>query len=349
MNLLKLTIVFILTLYFIIYGKMGLNGIYLAQLIGNILFLLVLAGYIKKNCIIYFDKKTFFEMNAFGFPLFLANISAVILNVIDRYSLNSLTLLSFVAIYTLAFKVTSVLKLVIADSIKLAIAPMMIRKIDSPDSQRFYSKVLLYSSYVLMFGIIGVSMFSLEVIKVIAKSTEFWKAVSIIPILALSVFFMNMKDITIYGLHIAKRSNIIGAIVIFSTVLGLGFNLTLIPLWDIKGAAIATLLTQCVYWYTCYFFAQRYFFIPYENSKLLILFLCGAILSFSSLLINEMQLIPRLVIKTVTLISFPFILYLFNFYELSEIQAIKGFIAKWSDLKKFRENLKSLRGLKDEI
>ena len=71
-------------------------------------------------------------MNRYGFPLFLANISAVLLNVVDRYSLNSLSLLKSVALYTLAFKITSVLKLVIVDSMKLAIGPMMFKRLDTP-------------------------------------------------------------------------------------------------------------------------------------------------------------------------------------------------------------------------
>jgi O-antigen/teichoic acid export membrane protein len=79
-------------------------------------------------------------MNVYGFPLLLANISAVLLNVIDRYSLNSLALLKYVALYTLAFKITSVLKLVIVDSIKLAIAPMMIKQIDNPDNKKILLK-----------------------------------------------------------------------------------------------------------------------------------------------------------------------------------------------------------------
>ena len=91
-------------------------------------------------------------MNVYGFPLLLANISAA-LTVIDRFSLNSLTVLKSVALYTLAFKVTSVLKLVLVDSIKLALGPMMIKRIGTPDSKRFYSKVLLYSSYILMFAL----------------------------------------------------------------------------------------------------------------------------------------------------------------------------------------------------
>jgi O-antigen/teichoic acid export membrane protein len=348
-NLFKLTSVLSLTLYFILSKKMGLEGIYLAQVIGNTMVVLFLLGYTIKNSRVFFDKIIFKSMNAYGFPLFLANISAVLLNVIDRYSLNSLAILKSVALYTLAFKITSVLKLVIVDSMKLAIQPMMFKQIDSPDNKRFYSKVLLYSSYVLMFAIVGVSMFSFELIKVMAKSREFWDAVVIIPVLSLSIFFVNMKDVTIYGLHIAKKTRIVGTIVVFSTVLSLVFNILLIPIWGITGAAVATLLSQVIYWFACHYYSQKVFYIPYESKKIALMLLTGAVLSFSSLLINGMDLLPRLIIKTGCLISFPFILYLFSFYEPIELQSIRGFVVKWSNIRNFRHNLKSLNGITDEL
>ena len=291
-NLFKLTSVLSLTLYFIISKKMGLEGIYLAQVIGNAMVVLFLLGYTIKNSRVFFDKKVFMSMNAYGFPLLLGNISAVLLNVIDRYSLNSLDPLKSVALYTMAIKITSVLKLVIVDSIKLAITPVMFKKIDAPDSKRFYSKVLLYSSYILMFAIVGISMFSFELIKVMAKSREFWSAVVIIPILSLSIFFVNMKDVTIYGLHIAKKTRIIGIIVVFCTVLSLVFNILFIPLWGITGAAIATLLSQVIYWFACYYYSQKVFYVPYENRKITVMLLIGAALSFSSLFINGMIFFP---------------------------------------------------------
>jgi len=153
-NLFKLTFVLALTLYFILSKKMGLEGIYLAQLIGNAFVVLLLSGYIIKNTKIFFDKIIFRSMNVYGFPLLMANIAAAMLTVIDRFSLNSLAVMKSVALYTLAFKITSVLKLVLVDSIKLALGPMMIKRIGTPDSKRFYSKVLLYSSYILMFSIV---------------------------------------------------------------------------------------------------------------------------------------------------------------------------------------------------
>ena len=348
-NLLKLILVLSLTLYFIIVRKLGLEGIYLAQVIGNGFIVLLLLGYTIKNTRIFFDKAIFRSMNVYGFPLLMANISAALLNVIDRYSLNSLTILKSVALYTLAIKITSVLKLVLVDSIKLALGPMMIKRIGTPDSQRFYSKVLLYSSYILMFAIVGVSLFSFEIVKVITKSRTYWDAVAIIPFLALSNFFVNMKEVTVYGLHIAKKTRIIGFIVVFCTLLTLALNILLIPIWDIRGAAVSTLLSQFVYWFACYYYSQKVFYVPYEISKILILLVTGAALSFSSLLFNGMDLLPRLLIKTVCFVSFPFILYLFNFYEPVELQSIRGFVNKWSKIKNLKHNLNSLKGITDDL
>lgn len=348
-NLLKLTSVLLLTLYFIMSKKMGLEGIYLAQVIGNSLFILVLIGYTFRNSRAYFDRSVLMSMSSYGFPLLMANISAALLTVIDRFSLNSLALLKSVALYTLAFKVTSVLKLVIGDSLKLAIGPMMFKWMDRSDNKRFYSKVLLYSSYVMMFAIVGISLFSFEIIKVITTSRQYWEAVTIIPILSLAVFFTNMKDIEVYGLHIVKKTRIIGLIIIFTTLLSLGLNILFIPLWDITGAAMATLLSQIVYWLTCYYFSQKAFFIPYENRKIAILLIVGAGLSFLSLKFNAMNLLPRLTLKTICLISFPLILYFAGFYEKVEIESIKGFIKKWSNISKLKDNLKSIRDVKDEI
>jgi O-antigen/teichoic acid export membrane protein len=135
-NLLKLLIVLSLTLYFVLIKRMGIEGIFLAQVIGNAIIVLILTGYTFKNIRPFFNWTIFSSMNAYGFPLLLANISAAALSVIDRFSLQSMAVLKSVALYTLAFKIASVLKLVIVDSIKLALGPMMIKRIDSPDNKR---------------------------------------------------------------------------------------------------------------------------------------------------------------------------------------------------------------------
>ena len=346
-NLFKLASVLVLSLYFILSKKLGLEGYYLAQVIGNALVVLILIGFTIKNSRVFFNLTIFRSMSAYGFPLLLANVSAAALTVIDRVSLNSMALLKSVALYSMAFKISSVLKLVIADSMKLSLGPIILRKIDSQDNKRFYSKVLLYSSFVMMLSIIVISMFSFEVLKVITKTKDFWGAIVIVPILSLAVFFVNMRDVTIYGLHIAKKTRIIGLIVALSAVLSIGLNIILIPVWDITGTAIAKLLSELIYWYACYYYSQKVFYVPYEIRKIMVMLLVGAALSFSGLFINGMHLFPRLLIKSCVVLSFPFILYLFNFYEPVELKVIRGFFIKWSKINNLGNNLRSLKGMPD--
>lgn len=348
-NFSKLVIVLLLTIYFIVFRKMGIFGIYLAQVIGNTLYILLLAPFTIRNCSINFDFSVWKSMMAYGFPLIIASFSGVLLNVIDRFSLNSLALLKYVAIYTLAFKISSSLKLVFVDTIKLAVFPQMVRRIDSSDNKRFYSKAMLYTSFIVMFAIIGVSLFSLEVIKFIAKTNDLWSAYMLVPFLALSTFFLNMREVSIYGLIVTKKTRKISLIVILSTILNLSLNLLFIPHWNAMGAAFATLISQIFYWIMMHYTAQKAYYIPYENRKIFLIFILGTILSLCGLLMNDMVLIPRLLIKTLCLLSFPFLLYLFNFYEDVELRSIKGFVTKWSNIKMLRQNLASLKNIKDVI
>lgn len=348
-NFLKLFLVLGLTIYLIAGRKMGVDGIYLAQVAGNLIFIIVLLGYAVKNSKVSFNRMIAREMAVFGIPLVLANVSGVAVNVIDRYSLNSFDMLRYVALYTLAVKVSSVLKLVIVDSIKMTISPLMIKKMDTDDNKRFYSKVLLYSSYVLMFGIIAISLFSLELIKVMTKSAEFWQAYIVIPVLCISVYFVNLKDTIVWGLFIIKKTRIIGFIVAVASVVTLILNLLLIPLLGMMGAAAATVLSQMFYWYITHYFSQKRYYIPYEYNKIFLILAVGTILSCSGLLMEDLSLPLRLLLKTGLTLSFPFILYFFNFYEPVELQSIKNIAGKWSDLRRFRENLRSLKSIGDEF
>jgi O-antigen/teichoic acid export membrane protein len=348
-NLVKLLIVLVLTILFIIQLKMGIAGIYLAQVIGNSVIILGLIPYTIKNSSPGFDKSTLKEMTIYGLPLVLASFASVMLNVIDRYALNSMAILTYVAIYSLAAKLSSTLKLVLVDTIKLAVFPQMIRRIESSENKRFYSKTLLYSSFIVMAGIVGVSLFSPEIIKILSGNTELWSSYLLVPVLSLSIFFVNMREVSIYGLIVKKKTSRISIIIFTSAIFGLALNILFIPMWQAMGAALATLIAQLFYWSLLHFTAQRTYFIPYENRKIVIMFFTGALLSFSGMLVNDASLLPRILLKLVFLASFPVILYFLDFYEKAEIEAIKGFARKWSVPGKFRENLRSLINIQDEL
>jgi len=157
-----------------------------------------------------------------------------------------------------------------------------------------------------------------------------------------------MREISSFGLYIVKKTNIIGINVVVAAVINILLNIILIPKWNITGAALATVLTQVIFLCMNYIKSQKEYYIPFEQGKLALLLILGSIISFSGLLMTELNLVLRLTLKLLCLVSFPFILYLFDFYEPVEIQTIRKFFNKWKDLSRFRENLKTADHLTDD-
>jgi O-antigen/teichoic acid export membrane protein len=347
-NLIKLVIVLGITLYLVIGKGMGIKGIYLAQIIGNIIYIVILLPYIISNTDIKFDFPALKGMLSYGTPLLWAGLFTVILNVIDRYSLGYMSALESVAVYTLAYKVSSTLKLIIADSMKMAIGPMIIKKMNSDGRERFYIKIWLYSSFFLMFCIVALSLFSQEIIDLISSDKFYNEAFFLIPIMTISVFFVNLKEINVYGLVISKRSKITGALVAIASVAGIGLNALLIPWFNTYGAAVASFIAQFIFWYLVYYFSQKYYPLRYEIRKLLIIIFVGVAFSFSSMLMKDINLLPRLGLKLLLILIYPFVFYPFGFYEKEEITALWAFIKKWTKLRNFKINLSSIKNMDDE-
>ena len=206
-NVTKLLITLLATLYFLVWKKGGLYAIYYGQIIGFIGYLLILIPYLIKNSILKIHIPVFKEMSGYGFSMMVASISAASINVLDRFVLNSMSGLQEVGLYSLGYKVSSILKVFVIGSVSMALTPLIFRKINDKDNARFYSKSMTYYGFGMMFCIIGVSLFSKEAIKVFTSSTEYWSSFSVIPLLAFSLYFVALKDVAVTGLHITKKTS----------------------------------------------------------------------------------------------------------------------------------------------
>lgn len=341
-SIIKLLITLALTIYFILGLGRGLEGIYEAQVIGGIIFLLFLGRYIFNNIQLKLELRILLSMLQFSWPLVLGYISGMLLSVFDRYSLNYLAELKDVSIYSLGFKVANTIKIVVVNSVQLAISPLIFQMMDKEGNKRFYSKLMTYFSFLVMIFVIGLSVYGLEILKVFTSSKEYWEAYMVIPVIAFSVLFGMMKDTSLIGLQIQKKTRIIGIVIFIIAALNLGLNILLIPKFDIMGAAIATLLSQIIFFFIIYLCAQKYYFIPFELKKLIIIILTGTFIIVISLFLNGVNHWLRLFLKTILFVSFPFILYIFRFYEPLEIQKLKGLIKKWHKPSEWFNNFKDL-------
>ncbi|MGE4287635.1 MAG: lipopolysaccharide biosynthesis protein [Salinivirgaceae bacterium] len=342
-SIIKLIVGLFLTIYLIIVKGKRIDGIFEAQVYANFLHLILLLPILVKNLMLRFEKVVLKEMLAFAYPLILSSTFGVFLNVIDRYSLNFLTTLEDVGVYSLAYKISSTLKITIVMSIQYALSPVIYKKMNDPDAKTFYAGLLSKFSFILMFFSIILSLFSLEMIKILTGDIIYWDANYIIPTLILGVFFGMTKDTTQIGLNIMKQTQIIGIVIITISLLNLGLNVLLIPLIDYHGAALSTLFSQFLYFYIIYYKSQKVYNIPYKLNKHWLLIVLGSLIMYSGLLLNSVTGWIRIPIKLVAITSFPIALYYLKYFTSEEVELVTSLWQRWKNPKSWLSNIKALK------
>ncbi len=341
-NIMQLVFSLIVTVYFIAFRGAGIEGIYYGQIVGSFAFASVLIRYTIKNMVFRFETKILTEIMVYCFPLFLSGVALVMLNVTDRYSLKVLGNLADVGLYSYGFKLANTLNVFLITSVNFAIQPMIYRMMNAPDNKRFYAKLLTYYTFGTMIFALGMMVFGMEITKLFAKRIEYFDAWYIFPFIIYSIVFGMMKDVATTGLSITKKTKVIAVTVIITATLNLLLNATLIPLMGNQGAALSKMLSMIVFFALTYYFAQKMYPIPYELKRIMLLLILAAGMYIISVLFNSWDLLPRIISKLALILAYPFVLYIFRFYEPVEIKRIKGGFDKWRNPSQFRENIQRL-------
>ncbi len=339
-NLIKFTVNLLLTILFIVGLHHRLEGIYEAQIIGNIIFFAFLSKYIWKHMEFRFETKILKEMLSFSLPLMLAAFAGFFITMADRYTLKFMNGLEQLGSYQFGFKVSNAIKVIVVNSLNYAVQPLIYKLMNEPNNKRFYSKVLTYSGFAIMYLVIIISVFGKEIVMLLAQKKEYWDAYLVIPFLSFGLFFGSLRDTLFTGLSFSKKSKVSAAITISSAVINVLLNICLIYYFHSIGAAVATLLAQFIYFSLIWKYSQKYYFIPYETYKIFKIFLTGAFLTMMSMFANKLPLLPAMGIKIALVALFPILLYFWNFYEGIELVRMKELWVKWRNPAGWKEQLK---------
>ncbi len=336
-NISRLIVTLLLTVYFITYQNKNIEAIYEAQLIGFIAFFLTILRFIIKNIKIRIDFQILRSMLTYSYPLILAEVAGVVFTITSRYCLNFISTLHEVGIYSLGFKVANTLKVFIVSSVMLALSPMIFKKMNDPDCKLFYSKIMTYFAFGLMLFVLAISLFGKEVIHMLSKNSDYWGAHTVIPILSFAIFFDMLKDISLTGLHITKRTKIISAMISIVAIINLILNIIFIFFWQSIGAALATLMAQILFFIIIFKAAQRYYLIHYEIIKIVKILLVGILIFAITFYLDPLNLAVRVSIKLALIFLFPIILYFWNFFEEIELLRMKQSWQKWRNIRNWRK------------
>jgi O-antigen/teichoic acid export membrane protein len=333
----------VLTLFFILKLGMKVEGIYLAQIFGYVANILFLIRFVWQNSELNFDFQILKEMLKYSFPLALSSLAGVLLTIADRYVLNILGQLSDVGVYSLGFKISNTLNVLIISSVNLALTPLIYQKMDDPNNKRFYAKVMTYMTFGVMFFVLGLSLYGQEVVKLFAKDKAYWPAYRLIPILCFAIVFGMLKDLATIGLNLKKKTKIIGLIVSVIALGNVGLTFLFVALLKTTGTALALLLTQTIFFYVMYRAAQKQYQIPYEIPNLFKMLILGGLIVGIGFLMASQPLLVRLLGKLLLIFIFPIGLYLWHFFEPAELNAIKQIWIKWHNPATWKKNFSNFK------
>lgn len=319
----KFIIIVLLNFYFVAIIEIGVEGIILSELVGNLFIIIFTAPFLIKNSALKINLSILFEMFKFGVPLIFSTVFTFALTLGDRFIIQYFHGDSSVGVYSLGHKVASVINMLILQSFQLGFLPIAYKKIEEPNAKKYFSKVLTYYTLILVFSALVLSLFSKELIELLALRKEYWLAYSVVPIISFAFVLKGIQYVLSLSFHYTKKTIYSAIIVIVTAILSILLNFILVQKYDFIGAAVTFFISLLVMMLLSYFFGQRVYFIPYEKYKLIKIFFVGVTLFLCSYLFNEMQIILRLFLKAGLVLSFPFILFYINVFDRIEIDKVK--------------------------
>ena len=324
----KLLIVLVFNIYFLVYAGIGVIGIFYSQLIANVIQMLFTIPILLKNFQYRFDVSLIKEMLGYSIPLIFSAISVQLLAIGDRYIIKYLLDYSQVGIYSLGYKISGVLNVFVVQSFALGFLPIAYKMQGSPDAQQFFKKIFKYFSMILVFGALGVSLFSREILLVFAQKPEFHIAYKIVPLITIAFIFKGIQYMFLLGFHYVKKTKYVAYIVTIALFVNIGLNFMLIPKFGIWGAALTTVISSLLISVISYYVSQKVYPVKYEIGKMFIVFAVGTVLYLVSGFFADANIYFGIGIKVVLCLAFPILLYIFKFYEKTELDKMKKVVIK---------------------
>ncbi len=327
-NIGKLIIIAALTIYFIVKQKKGIEGIFLAALIGEAISTIYLFLSLIRHMSFKFEYDILKVSLKFGFPLIFASLGIMLLNLSDRYIITYLLGYEANGIYGLGYRVAGVLNMLIILPFSMSLMPVAYKYFGQEDDKLFFSKIMKYSTFVFTWASIFLSLFSKEIVQIFATKTEYYNAFYVVPIILFSYVFSGMRLTASLGMMLTKNTKHIATVTLGAAILNIILNFILIPYLGIIAAALNTLIAFIIFYAITQKISDKYYQIPFENRKLLLLISTGILLSMPVYIFNETIIFK--VLKFILIVLYPIILYFAKFFEEREIKIIKkiGLIIK---------------------
>jgi O-antigen/teichoic acid export membrane protein len=281
-----------LNLVFILYYKMGVEAIFLSNLLASLFSLLVLIPDILKNLQFVIDRSMLKKILNFGLPYLPGSLAAMVVQMIDVPIMRELTNDSTVGIYRANYKL-GIFMMLFVSMFQFAWQPFFLENAKEKNAKEIFSKIftifLIISS--CLWVILTLFIDDIASIELFNNRTiigrEYLVGLKIVPVILLGYFFYGMYINFNAGIYIQEKTKFFPLVTGIGAAANIGVNFLLIPVYGIMGAAIATLISYIVMALGLFIVSQKFYPIQYKYKKIisvLLIILIFSIIYFLSVI-----------------------------------------------------------------
>lgn len=249
-------------------------------LFSNAICFLVLFFLQKHIFTINLRKSHIWMLLSFGIQSSFTGLLFYLLDWIDRLIIKDLLSLAEVGVYSLGYRIASVMNVLLITPFVLIWAPIRMEYAKHSNAMEFMSRVC---SYLLLLGfalVLTSAAFGADFLAFFFRNREYDNAVFIFPLIMLAQLFFGVQNIVDFGIHISQK------VYLYIIVAGIGIafnvvmNYWLIPLFGYLAAAGVTVVTYLLTSTIIHLIANKYYKLKLEGARLLgpFVYLMGAML-----------------------------------------------------------------------
>ena len=272
-SFINLALLFPVVYYLLKFQQMGLlapfAGIFIVQGLQLVFFF---ALYCRNHLTLKLKAEDVKVLIEFGTPIILANFAMMSVDWFDRIILEKYHTLADVGVYSLGYRLGSMINALFVTPFTQIWNPMMMEYRTHENFKMFSSKIL---SYYLLIGLaicFGGLSFSRDLFPLFARSSGYGEAEPVAWVILYSYFFYGLCNIVVAGLFFARKTMKLALITYVAAILNILLNLLWIPQYGTWGATTSTAISYAIIPLMIYFFGSKYFRFEFELNKIFKIF-----------------------------------------------------------------------------
>jgi len=234
-----------LNIFFVVFLKMGIGGVLLANLIASsIVFIFSFPIIVKRVSLTEIRPIVFETIIKFAIPFLPAGIFTMIMELSNRYMLNWMAGTREVGLYSAGHKL-GIFGLIVVMGFNMGWTPYFLKQGMSDNAKKDFAQIATIFLGFLGFVITTVSLWITEIMRIpIGQQTlignQFWASEDIVYCILIAYFFFGTYVIQLPGIYIKEMTSWIPVFRAIGAAINILLNIIFIPKYGVVGSAWAT-------------------------------------------------------------------------------------------------------------